>query len=553
MNTIWRLLRLIAPFRWWVALAVLLSFATIGSSVGLMAMSAYLISKAALSTSVTDLALAITGVRFFAIARAAFRYVERVVTHTATFRILPRLRVWFYTGIEPLAPARLLDYRSGDLLARIVADIKTLENLYIRVVVPPLAAVLVTLFACLILGSFDITLAVALMVFLVLTGVVLPLASRWLSRQPAADLIASRAELNASLVDEIQGIADLVAFGQERAFQGRVLSLSRDLNRSQERMAVIRGMGNGLSALFTSLAGLTVLWLAIPLVSGGEINGVYLALLPLTAIASFEAVQPLAQALQYLEASRAAAGRLFDLIDAPPAVVDQDRPSPQPMDYGIEVQGLCFAYTPDGPAVLDGVTLRLPPGGRVALVGASGAGKTSLVNVLVRFWDYRQGSIRLGGHELRDYKADDVRAMMGVVSQHTHLFNTTVRDNLLLADPDASDEEIIAACRQAQVHDFITTLPLGYDTRIGENGLRLSGGERQRLAIARVILKNPPILILDEPTAHLDALTEQRVWRALDTFMVGRTSLIITHQPAGLEFAGHILTLAGGTIVSAAS
>ena len=268
MNTIWRLLRLIAPFRWWVALAVLLSFATIGSSVGLMAMSAYLISKAALSTSVTDLALAITGVRFFAIARAAFRYVERVVTHTATFRILPRLRVWFYTGIEPLAPARLLDYRSGDLLARIVADIKTLENLYIRVVVPPLAAVLVTLFACLILGSFDITLAVALMVFLVLTGVVLPLASRWLSRQPAADLIASRAELNASLVDEIQGIADLVAFGQERAFQGRVLSLSRDLNRSQERMAVIRGMGNGLSALFTSLAGLTVLWLAIPLVSG---------------------------------------------------------------------------------------------------------------------------------------------------------------------------------------------------------------------------------------------------------------------------------------------
>ena len=326
--TIARLLKLMAPFRWWILAGVLLSFATTGASVGLMAVSAYLISKAALVTDTADLNVIITGVRFFAISRAALRYAERYVTHLATFRILTRLRVWFYRAIEPLAPARLMQYRSGDLLTRIVADIETLENFYLRVVIPPLAAVLVTILGCLILGSFDIWLAVALLAFIILTGVILPLASRRLSRQPAAELIATRAELNASLVDEVQGIADLLAYGQEDAYQARALNLSQQLNRLQERLAAIRGMGNGLAALFTSLAALTVLFMAIPLVTTGKIDGVFLALLPLTTIACFEAVQPLAHAFQMLESSQAAAKRIFELIDGKPAVVDPVAPAP---------------------------------------------------------------------------------------------------------------------------------------------------------------------------------------------------------------------------------
>ena len=274
MSPLTRLLTLMAPFRWWIIAGVLLSFATTGASVGLMAVSAYLISKAALVTDTADLNVIITGVRFFAISRAALRYAERYVTHLATFRILTRLRVWFYRAVEPLAPARLMQYRSGDLLTRIVADSETLENFYLRVVIPPLAAVLVTLLACLILGSFDVWLAVALLVFIVLTGVVLPFVTRWLSRQPASEMIATRAEMNASLVDEVQGIADLLAYGQEEAYQARALSLSQQLNRVQERLAVIRGMGNGLAALFTSLAALTVLFLAIPLATNGQIAGV---------------------------------------------------------------------------------------------------------------------------------------------------------------------------------------------------------------------------------------------------------------------------------------
>ena len=554
MATITRLLKLMAPFRWWILAGVLLSFATTGASVGLMAVSAYLISKAALVTDTADLNVIITGVRFFAISRAALRYAERYVTHLATFRILTRLRVWFYRAIEPLAPARLMQYRSGDLLTRIVADIETLENFYLRVVIPPLAAVLVTILACLILGSFDVWLAVALLVFIVLTGVVLPLASRWLSRQPAAELIATRAELNASLVDEVQGIADLLAYGQEDAYQARALSLSQQLNRVQERLAVIRGMGNGLAALFTSLAALTVLFMAIPLVTGGQIDGVFLALLPLTAIACFEAVQPLAQAFQMLESSQAAARRIFELIDSEPAVIDPVAAAPLdlPSDQApaIEVRDLRFRYAPDEPPVLDGVSFSVPAGGRVALVGANGSGKSTVVNLLLRFWDTDEGTIRIGGRELHTIRADDVRGLLGVVPQHTHLFNATIRDNLYLANPEASEADLIAACQQAQLHEFIQGLPQGYDTLVGENGLLLSGGERQRLAIARAILKDAPILILDEATSHLDALTAARVWQALDPFMAGRTTIIISHQRANLAHVDQTISLDGELLAS---
>jgi len=556
MVTIVRLLKLtlaparsagVTPFRWWILAGVLLSFATTGASVGLMAVSAYLISKAALVTDTADLNVIITGVRFFAISRAALRYAERYVTHLATFRILTRLRVWFYRAIEPLAPARLMQYRSGDLLTRIVADIETLENFYLRVVIPPLAAVLVTILGCLILGSFDVWLAVALLAFIVVTGVVLPLASRWLSRQPAAELIATRAELNASLVDEVQGIADLLAYGQEDAYQARALSLSQQLNRVQERLAAIRGIGNGLAALFASLAALTVLFMAIPLVTAGKIDGVFLALLPLTAIACFEAVQPLAHAFQMLESSQAAARRIFELIDSKPAVVDPVAPAPadQPASraVSIEVRDLRFRYAPDEPPVLDGVSFSVPAGGRVALVGANGSGKSTVVNLLLRFWDTDEGTIRIGGRELRTVGADDVRGLLGVVPQHTHLFNASIRDNLYLANPEASEADLVAACQQAQLHDFVRSLPQGYDTLVGENGLLLSGGERQRLAIARAILKDAPILILDEATSHLDALTAARVWQALDRFMAGRTTIIISHQRANLAHVDQTISL----------
>jgi ATP-binding cassette subfamily C protein CydC len=536
------------PFRWWIALAVLLVFGTLGASVGLMAMSAYLISKAALVTGFFDLAVAVTAVRALAIARAALRYVERYITHLATFRILTRLRVWLYTAVEPLAPARLQGYRSGDLLTRIVADVETLDQFYVRVVAAPIAAALVTALTFIIVGAFDLKLGVVLVAFLLLTGVALPLMTRRLSHVPTAQLIADRAQLNAVLTDEIQGIADLMAFGQEQRFHGRALRLSGELERAQVRLAMIRGMSIALAVLLASLAGLTVLFLAIPLVSDGTIEGVFLALLPLTAIASFEAVQPLGAALQQLEMSQAAARRLFDLIDAPPPAKDPVHPLPPPADYSIEFHNVSFRYAPDEQRALDNVSFRLPAGGRMAVTGASGAGKSTLVNLLLRFWETHEGRICIGGNDVRAYHADDLRELLGVVSQHIHLFSGTIRDNLLLAKGDATDDEISAACRIAQVDDFIASLPLGYDTLVGENGLKLSGGERQRIAIARVVLKNAPILILDEATANLDALTEQRVMQALASFMRGRTTLIISHRLAGFEPGDPIIVLEHGHV-----
>lgn len=371
MPTLLRLLKLIGPFRWWIALGVLLSFATTGASVGLIAVSAYLISKAAIVTAFADVAVIVTAVRFFALSRAGLRYAERYVNHKATFRILTRLRVWFFRAVEPLAPARLLHYRSGDLLARTMADIETLENFYLRVVTPTLAAVLVAALACMILGSFDISLGLTLLLFTVLAGVVLPLAVRRLSRHTAAAMVATRADMNAALVDEIQGIADMLAYGQESIHRAKARTLSRQLHGVQEQLAMVRGLGNGVAALLTGLAGLAVLGLAIPLVSSGAIDGVFLALLPLTAIVSFEAVQPLAQAFHSLGASRAAAGRVFDLIDARPPVKDPSRSSPPPTCFGIDVANLRFRYEPDDPQVLDGINFSVPPGGRIVLVQVS--------------------------------------------------------------------------------------------------------------------------------------------------------------------------------------
>lgn len=549
MSAFMRLLKLIGPFRWWIALAVLLTFAVAGASVGLMATSAYLISKAAISASVADLSVALVFVRGFAVGRAALRYAERTVTHAATFRILTRLRVWFYAAIEPLAPARLQQVRSGDLLARISADIETLDNFYVRVVVPPLAAALVTLLASALLGWFNVWLGLALLVFLLLAGIALPLATRWLSRQPSEQLVASRAELNAALVDEIQGGADLLAFNQDQTHRARTLETSESLIHAQERLATVRGMSNALLALFTSLAGITVLAMAIPLVTGGQIDGVFLATIPLAAIVSFEAVQPLSIALQQLEANQAAARRLFQLIDAPPVVSDPARPLPRPADHSIEFRSVSFRYSQDDAPALDQVSFRVPSGGRLAIVGPSGAGKSTVANLLLRFWDAQRGQICVGGNDIRAYRGDDVRELLGVASQQVHLFNGTIRDNLLLAKGNATEDQLIAACQAAQIHDFIASLPTGYDTLVGENGLKLSGGERQRIAIARVILKDAPILILDEVTANLDALTERKVMQALESFMAGRTTLIISHRRAGFEHVDRIIALEQGRVV----
>jgi thiol reductant ABC exporter CydC subunit len=524
MTTFTRLVKLTAPYRGWFFLAVFLGFLQAGSGVGLTATSAYLIARAALHPSIAELSIAIVGVRFFGVARGLLRYAERMTTHAATFRLLTRLRVWFYQALEPLAPAGLQQRRSGDLLARAVGDIEQLEQIYARVLAPPLVALLTALLISVILLSIAPITAALTIGLLLLAGLVLPLIGLRLGRAPGRKIVGLRAALSTRTVDGLQGMADLIALGQAERYQAELQQIERELHRAQEQMAIIRGIGAGLSALLAGLSAVGVIVLAAPLVGAGTIDGVLLALLALSALASFDAVAPLPAALQQMEQSLASARRIFELIDQPAPVAPRPHSSVLPaartprsetgfeqtVHASIEVRNLTLAYGHSAPA-LDGISFDLSPGARVALVGPSGAGKSSVARALLRFWEYQGGTIRLGGHDLRSYDPECLRESFAVVDQQTHLFAGSIRDNLLLADPQADDIALEQVSRLADLDPLINSLPAGLDTWIGELGLHLSSGERQRLAIARALLKDAPILILDEPTAHLDSDNERAV------------------------------------------
>jgi thiol reductant ABC exporter CydC subunit len=538
-----------------IALSVVLGCATIASSIGLMSASAYIIARAALHPSIAVLQVAIVTVRFFGLARGVFRYLERLVSHNITFRVLARLRVRFYQALEPLAPARLLQYHSGDLLSRVMGDIASLENFYVRALAPPLVAGCVAIGMTGFMAGFSPILAVTLLGFLGLAGIGVTAITRQLSRVPGLQIIEARARLSRDLVDGLQGMADLLAFKQAYRQSKQVHAAGCQLAAAQAKMAQITGLQTALGILFANTGMWAVLALAVPLVRAGQLEGYLLPVVVLAALTSFEAVLPLPQAATYLESNLQSARRLFDLVNAPAEVVPPAHPLPLPPVFPVEARQLAFRY-PDRPGtpILDEINFSLPPGKRLALVGPSGAGKTTIINLLLRFWECKHGEILLDGRDIRKFDPDALRKSMAVISQNTYLFSGTVRENLLLARPEASEIEMLEATRLAQIHAFIQSLPQGYGTWIGEHGLRLSGGERQRLAIARALLENTPLLILDEPTANLDAQTEHEVLKAIQQAITislpgARSVLMATHRLVGMEWMDEILVLDGGRIV----
>jgi ATP-binding cassette subfamily C protein CydC len=532
-----------------MSLSVLLGAATIGSSIGLLSASAYIIAMAALQPSIAELQLSIVSVRFFGIARGVFRYLERLTSHQTTFHLLARIRVWFYEHLEPLAPSTIMDFQSGDLLARIVSDIETLQQFFLRVLAPPVVALIISCLASLFVARYYPPLSWALILGLISAGAFLPWLLQSLTRGYGQQLIQARAKLQISLTEAFQGIVDLLVHNADQFQMRRVSQFNNTYLSLQRQSAHYQALGDALSGLIFNLTIAIVLIMAIPIVNGNQLSGVDLTVLVLTVIASFEAIQTLPEAFQNLEKSLAAGKRIYEIVDTQPEVRDPSHPSSQPRGFDLHVENLFFRYSSEGPNALEDLSFQLPERGCIALVGTSGAGKSTLVNLLLRFWDPDEGRILLGENDLRSYQAVDARSWMAVLSQNTQIFNGTIRENILLARPDAKKEQLIQATREAQFHDFILSLPEAYETWVGEGGALLSGGERQRLALTRALLKDAPILILDEPSANLDALTEQALFIDLREIIRERTTLLISHRLVAMELADEILVLHRGKII----
>jgi ATP-binding cassette subfamily C protein CydC len=539
-----RLLALAAAPRPRVALSVGLGAATLLCGMGLMATAGYLISRAAERPAVLSLTVAIVFVRLFGLTRPLSRYFERLACHDLALRVLGRARARVYGRVEPLAPAQLEAYRRGDLLSRLVADVDSLQNLHLRGAGPRLVALAVGAVSVAVTAALLPAAAMVLAAGLFIGGIVVPAIAGLLGRRAGALEATARGELTAELVETVRGAPELAVYGREDERLARLAAADSALVRLARRGALSDGAGDALRLLVTGATVAGVLAVSVAAHAAGNLDSVLIAMLALLALASFEAVQPLSQAARELAETLAAGQRLLELIERRPAITDPAEPYPLPAEpCSVALEDVRARYAPGEPPVLDGADLRLEPGRRVALVGPSGAGKTTVVNLLVRFLDPEAGRVTLGGRDLREYRQEDVRRAIAVAGQDSHLFSTTIRDNVRLGRTDATDDEIEEALRQARILDWVRTLPDGWDTLVGEEGRELSGGQRQRLVIARALLAGAPVLVLDEPTAHLDAATAERLIDDVVDAAPDRSLLLITHRPEGLDRMDEVVAL----------
>ncbi|MFC9405764.1 thiol reductant ABC exporter subunit CydD [[Kitasatospora] papulosa] len=533
-----------------LGLALLLGSLAVGSSVGLMAVSGWLISRASEQPPVLYLMVAVTATRAFGMGRAVFRYAERLVSHDAVLRMLAELRVAVYRGLERVAPAGLRATRRGDLLSRLVSDVDALQDYWLRWLLPAGTALAVGTGAVAFTGWMLPEAGLVLAAGLLLAGVGVPWLTGICARRAERQLAPARSALAVRVADLLGGTAELTVAGALPARREQVRTADGLLTRIASRTATATALGGGLSALICGLTVVGAAVFALPAVSDGRLAGVELAVVVLTPLAAFEAVTGLPLAVQYRQRVERSAERVFEVLDAPvqveePAAPDDVPASPFPLD----VRGLSARYEGAERDALHALDLTLGPGRRVAVVGPSGSGKTTLAQVLLRFLDAREGTYRLGGTEASALDGDTVRTFVGLCAQDAHVFDSSIRENLRLARPGATDDRLRDALAAARLLDWTLSLPDGLDTLVGEHGARLSGGQRQRLALARALLADFPVLVLDEPAEHLDLETADALTADLLAATEGRTTVLITHRLAGLDAVDEVLVLDGGRVV----
>ncbi|NIF22687.1 thiol reductant ABC exporter subunit CydC [Candidatus Pantoea multigeneris] len=545
MSDLLHLLRLARPWALRMTLGILLSVTVILSNVALLALSGWFITSMALAGAgslVLEFFTPAAAIRGLAVLRTFARYLERLVTHDATLRLLSVLRVWFYQQLAPLAPARLQDFRDGDVLARLRADIDSLDNFYLRILTPAIAGLISSVIILAALFWFSPAVAVINTVVLVLAGIVIPLLIASATHASGHQIARLRAALQAASTDLVRGLGELQVVGAVTRQTDHLRQLSQQLIGAQRRQAWLAALGGSLSALMGQLGMFVAFLFLFRAGYAGHITASEIVMLLFTVLASTEAVAGLPAAFAALGTTREAARRLFSMAEIEPAVV-LPASSRKPESFELAFSAVTMRYAPEAPKVLDQLSFNVPAGECLAILGPSGAGKTTILNLVQGFWDCTAGEVKIGGQQVKTLSDEVLRQLISVVGQKTYLFNASIRDNLRLVAPDAADEQLWEALSRAALADEVRTFPQGLDTLVGELGARLSGGQARRIAIARAYLSDAPIILLDEPTEGLDAVNTDLVLNCLKDLIKGKTTLLVTHQIQPLVLANSRLQL----------
>ncbi|WP_116963432.1 thiol reductant ABC exporter subunit CydC [Fastidiosibacter lacustris] len=534
----------------WMFIGTGLAFLAILASIGLLSLSGWFISATGF-VAISSYAVMqefnyfypAAGVRTFSLFRIVTRYGERVFTHEATFKILTDVRVWVYQKLTPLAPVHLTQYKSGDLLNRLVNDVNALDNLYIRIISPSCVLFLSILVIGIFFSFFSIGLAITTMLLACVAGFFIPVGVGTLSAKYAANLAQESAELKTAITEHIQSLAELKVFAAEDKHNKLIQIQNMSLIQSQQKMSCYTGLSAALMTLFLGLTLWFGVWIAVGLVHSGHLNGAFIALIALAIMGLFEAIMPLPVAYQYLGGTLTSAKRLLQIIDQKPTVSFPEGSSDKkPVDNSIHFEDIDFCYQ-NRTKIYHRFNLALKPNEKVVLFGTTGCGKSTLVNLLARFFVPQKGCILIGGVDISKLSENQLRQQMTIITQQPHIFNGSIRNNLLLANEGATDDMLWDALDVVDLKIFVATLANGLDTWVGEHGKHLSKGQKRRLSLAQAVLSHNPILVLDEPTEGLDKVTEDRVIKALKTVMDNKTVILITHSRKLLTYVDRVIYL----------
>ncbi|MBW6502471.1 MAG: thiol reductant ABC exporter subunit CydC [Bacteroidales bacterium] len=537
-------LNLLKNYKLHFAGSLVLAAATIITGIGLMSTSGYLISRAAQRPMLADLFMITAAVRFFGISRAVVRYFDRMVSHDLTFKILLLMRTRVYRSIDSMSLAGWMGRRPGDLLARLVTDIEALQNAYLRIVSPVITALFISLITILALWVFDPILALAMIFFHALSGIAVPLMSVRLARGRGKADVKTRAAMKIFLVDRIQGLQDILWLGMKKSTEDELTEMQHELDGIQYKNAGVSGMLEGLNSLLSNVGMFAVMVLAIPLVMKGDIPGVMLAMLTLGVLSSFEAMQALGNSFLQFENYVESSGRLFSLSENKTSEIQIPESPNLPGDFSLSFRDVSFSFE-EQQITLQNVSFEIPAKSKTAIVGPTGSGKSTLANLMMKFWEPQRGEILLGGNKLTELDDSSLRSLFSVAPQDIFIFNRSLRENLLIANPQASDEEVTDLLRSVGLQHLTDKLCI----ETGNQGMKLSGGERQLFSIARSILKRAPIWVLDEPSANLDVQTEKRVFEMISEQAHNKTLILITHRLTDMDRMDQIIVLSNGKIV----